>query len=352
MKFDKRRWLRATIGVCITAATTIPGVSWGGVSDRQSADYELAADVKLGEPNFWDYLTYDPKAKRVYAAHIDRVEVVDVSSGKSIGHVGPFHDVHGIAIVSELGKGYAASGDDGVVKVFNLADLSIVKTIKVSVDADGAVYDPIGKMVMVVAGDSKNLTLINVADDTVAKVVPLPGKPEFLALDGNGHVFVNIADHSAIARVDIGSGTVSANWPLGGCKDPHGLAYDPASKRLFSGCANEVMVVVDAATGNNLARLPIGSRSDSVVVDSTRHRAMSANGDGTLTVVAIGADDTYSVKRTVLTYFGGRNAAIDDSTGTLFLAHGNMKLMTGTKDLTKLRFGWDGLDVAVLKSND
>jgi DNA-binding beta-propeller fold protein YncE len=352
MKAEKSHWLRATIGVCITAVITLPGVSWGQVLGRQSADYELTADTKLGAPNFWDYLTYDPTAKRLYAAHIDRVEVLDVTSGKSIGQIGPFHDVHGIAIVSELGKGYATSGDDGMVKVFNLADLSIVKTIKVSVDADGAVYDPTTRMVLVAAGDSKNLTLINVADDTVAKVVPLPGQPEFLAIDGNGHVFVNIADHSAIARVDIGSGTVSGNWPLSGCKGPHGLAYDPGSKRLFSGCANEVMVVVDAANGNNLARLPIGPRSDAVVVDSTRHRALSANADGTLTVVAIGAGDTYSVKRTVLTYFGGRNVAIDDSTGTLFLAHGNMKLMTGTKDPTKLRFGWDGLDVAVLKPND
>jgi DNA-binding beta-propeller fold protein YncE len=316
------------------------------------ADYELVGDYKLGGPNFWDYLTFDSGAQRLYIAHINKVEVVDVKTGKSVGTVGPFHDTHGIAIVPELNKGYADSGDDGVVKVFDLKDFHVLKTIKVSEDADGMLYDPKSHSVLVVAGDSKNLTIINASDDTVSKVVALPGKPEFLALDTKGHVFVNLADSGSIAKVEVPSGTVSATWPMAGCEKPHGLAYDPAKDRLFSGCANLVMIVVDAATGKNLAKLPIGSNSDAVVVDSKRGRAMSANGDGTLTVVSVGDGDTYSVQRTVPTFFGGRNAVLDEATGTLFIAHGNMKLMSSTKDLTQLRFGWDGLNLAIFKPND
>jgi DNA-binding beta-propeller fold protein YncE len=319
---------------------------------NSTADYELAGDYKLGQPNFWDYLTFDAASQRIYIAHINKVDVVDVKSGKSVGTVGPFHDVHGIAIVAELNKGYADSGDDGVVKVFDLKDFHIIKTIKVSEDADGMVYEPKSHTVLVVAGDSKNLTIINTSNDSVSKVVALPGKPEFLALDTQGHAFINIADSASIAKVDVATGAVSATWPMAGCERPHGLAYDPRTDRLFSGCANLVMIVVDASNGRNLAKLPIGASSDAVVVDSKRRRAMSANGDGTVTVVSEGEGDSYSVQRTVPTFFGGRNAALDEATGMLFIAHGNMKVMSPMKDPTQLRFGWDGLDLAIFKPND
>lgn len=327
-------------------------VSWGETRARSSADYELVADYKLGAPSFWDYLTYDPGAQRLYAAHINKIDVIDANTGKTIGQVGLLHDAHGVAIVTEVGKGYADSGDDGIVKVFSISDLHVIKTVKVSKDADGMLYDPFSKTVLVVAGDSKNLTMIEVSSDQVVKTIPLPGQPEFFAIDGNGHAFINIADTGSVSKVDLSQGTVTATWKLEGCEEPHGIAYDSLTHRLFSSCANKRMIVVDAGSGKNLASLPIGAKSDSVSVDSTRHRAFSANADGTLTVVSEGDDDTYTVQRTVPTFFGGRNMAIDPKTGTLFIAHGNMKLLTSTKDVSQLRFGWDGLDVAVMRPND
>jgi DNA-binding beta-propeller fold protein YncE len=336
----------------IAGLLALAAISSGQAQAKSSADYELVGDYKLGAPNFWDYLTFDANSQRIYIAHIDRIEVVDARSGKPVGNVAPFHDTHGIAIVAELNKGYADSGDDGVVKVFDLKDLHIVKTIKVSADADGVAYEPLSRNVLVVAGDSKNLTIISAAEDKVIKTVPLPGKPEFLALDAHGHAFINIADSGSIAEVDVAAGAVTATWPLSGCERPHGIAYDPQTNRLFSGCANLVMVVVDASSGKNLARLPIGPSSDAIVMDPKRRRAMSANGDGTLTVVSVGDGDSYTVQRTIPTFFGGRNAAIDAASGTVFIAHGNMKLMSSTKDTAQLRFGFDGLNLAIFKPAD
>jgi DNA-binding beta-propeller fold protein YncE len=336
----------------IAGLLTLAVIGSAAAQAKGSADYELVGDYKLGAPNFWDYLTFDASSKRIYIAHVDRIEVADAQTGKSLGRVAPFHDTHGIAVVPELNKGYADSGDDGVVKVFDLKDFRIVKTIKVSPDADGMVYEPLSRSVLVVAGDSKNLTIISTAEDKVTRIVALPGKPEFLAIDAHGQAFINIADSGSIAKVDVAAGAVTATWPLSGCERPHGIAYDPQTNRLFSGCANLVMVVVDAASGKNLASLPIGSNSDAIVVDSKRRRAMSANGDGTLTVVSEGDGDTYAVQRTIPTFFGGRNATIDAASGMVFIAHGNMKLMSSTKDLAQLRFGWDGLNLAVFKPND
>ena len=319
---------------------------------QSTADYQLVSDYELGAPNFWDYLTYDPSNHRVFLSHIDRIEVVDALTGKSVGQVKPFHDAHGVAIVADMSKGYADSGDDGVLKVFSLTDFHILKTIKVSDDADGVLYDPASKTVLVVAGDSKNLTVVSAVEDRVVKTIALPGKPEFFAVDGHNHAFVNIADTGSVSKVDLEQGTVADTWKLDGCVKPHGLAYDTRSNRLFSSCANAKMIVVDAGSGKNLASLPIGTNSDAVVVDAARRRAFSANGDGTLSIVSEQDGDKFAVQRILPTFFGGRNMAIDSTTGTLYIAHGNMKLMSSTKDLTQLRFGWDGLNLAVFKPNN
>ncbi|MGI8839280.1 MAG: YncE family protein [Caulobacteraceae bacterium] len=336
----------ALLGCGALASTSMPASAQ--TPAKGAADYEFVAQASLGAPGLQDYLTFDPVGRRLYVSHTDQVTVLDAASDKVVGSVGPFHDSHGVAIVAKLGKGYADSGDDGVVKVFNLTDLRIVKEIKVSPDADGMVYDDKTGTVLVVAGDSKNLTVIDPASDTVTRTVGLPGKPEFLTLDGAGKVYVNLADVGAIAKVDIASGKVEATWPLAGCQAPHGLAYDGATRRLFSGCANQRLIVVDANDGRNLASLPIGSLSDTVVVDSRRGLAFSANAD-TLTVIAEGAGDKFSVARTIPTFFGGRSMAIDPATGTLYVAHGHMAIKSSLKDLLNLRFGWDGVDLAVFQ---
>jgi outer membrane protein assembly factor BamB len=309
-------------------------------------DYIFTGQISLGAPASNDYLAFDPVNRRLYVAHFDQVTVVDVAKRTIVGSVGPIKDSHGIALVPKLGKGYASSGDDGVLKVFNLSDLKIIKQIKVSPDADGVLYDEHTGSILVVAGDSKNLTVIDPTNDTVARTVTLPGTPEFLAIDGAGKVYVNIADIASLSKVDIASGTVEATWPLQNCKDPHGLAYDAPSNHLFSGCSNSRLVVVDASDGRNLANLPIGSYSDSIAVDSHRRLAFASNGPGTLTAISI---ESNSVVQTVPTFFGGRNMTIDPGTGALFVSHGHMKIVGSTKDPLNLRFGWDGIDIATFE---
>ncbi len=142
-------------------------------SSPPRVDYEFTGQIDLGAPTFNDYLTFDSDSRRLYVSHVDRVTVVDVAKRVVIGSVAPLKDSHGIAIVSKLSKGYADSGDDGIVKVFSLTDFHVIKQIKVSPDADGMLYDERTDSVLVVAGDSKNLTVINPTDDTVTRTVAL-----------------------------------------------------------------------------------------------------------------------------------------------------------------------------------
>ncbi len=343
------RIVASGIVAAFAAATIGPNSAYAEPTMAPRVDYEFTGDISLGAPNFNDYLTFDAASRRLYVSHVDRVTVVDVGSRTVVGSVAPLKDSHGMAIVPKLGKGYADSGDDAVVKVFNLSDLKIIKQIKVSVDADGMIFDEYTNTVLVVAGDSKNLTVINPADDTVTHTVTLPGKPEFFAVDGAGNVYINMADTASVVKVNIKAGTVEATWSLQNCKAPHGLAYDKPSNRLFSGCANSRLVVVDPSDGRNVANLPIGSNSDAVSVDSQRRLVFSSNGPGTLTAISIAPNDQFAVVRTIPTFFGGRNMTLDPNSGELFVTHGHMKVLSPMKDVLSLKFGWDGIEVATFQ---
>jgi DNA-binding beta-propeller fold protein YncE len=315
-------------------------------------DYVYTGSIDLGAPGSWDYASFDAAAGRYYVGHTDKVSVVDVASRKVVGSVGPMLRAHGAAILPLLGRGFATSGEDGMLKEFDLADLHIVQQISIGKDDDGIVADPRSGMVIVTVGDARQLVIVNAATAAVAHVVDLPGEPEFPAADGRGKAYVNVASTSQMAKVDIASGHLDAVWPLPGCVSPHGLAYDHRTGRLFTGCANSVLLVVDPKDGRILASLPTGPFSDAVAVDEARHRVFCPNGNGTLTVIDEGPNDTYAVLRTIPTFLGARSMTIDPRSGELFITYGDTQIVSGMRDPAGLRFGWAGAKVATFMPND
>jgi DNA-binding beta-propeller fold protein YncE len=329
-------------------------VGWAGAGSAApvAGDYVYAGDIDLGAPGQWDYASFDAAGGRLYVGHADRIDVVDVAARKLVGSVGPLDEAHGAAIAPALNRGFATSGGDGLLKEFDLSDLHVVKAIPIGPDVDGVIFDPGTNTVLVALGDSKQLAIVDAASASVTHKIDLPGAPEFLAADGHGKAFANLASTTQLARIDIASGRVEAVWPLPGCKSPHGLAYDHRTHRLFSGCANKVLVVVNPENGAVLATLPTGSHSDAVVVDEARRRVFCPNGDGTLTEIAEGAADAYSVIRTLPTFLGARSMAIDPRTGALFITYGNIQIKLGPQGMRSLQFVWDAAKSAVFTPND
>ena len=284
-----------------------------------SSGYHVAKKTVLGGDGGWDYLTVDAKARRIYISRGTHVMVVDADSAAVVGDIPGTNGVHGIAIASDMDKGFISDGRDGNVTIFDTKTLKVLGTTPAGKNPDAIIYDQASKRVFAFNGGSKDATAIDAKTGTVAGTIPLGGKPEFAAADEKGHVFVNIEDTSEIVQFDSNKLTVENRWKIAPGEEPSGLAMDRKHRRLFSVCSNKLMVVVNADTGKVVTTLPIGAGTDAAGFDPETGYAFSSNGEGTLTVVHEDSADKFSVVDTVPTQARARTMALDTKTHQVFL---------------------------------
>jgi len=291
--------------------------------------YQVMRRFPLGGAGGWDYLAVDSHARRAYIARSDRVMVVDVDSGKLISEMGGIERVHGVALATELGRGFISSGGQGKVVAFHLGALKPITDIAAGAGPDAIVYDPRWKRVWAFNGGSNSASVLDATSLAPVRTIALPGKPEFAVLGPHGEIYVNLMDKSAIARIDAHTMAITAEWPLAPCQSPTGLAIDLAKGRLFAGCGNAVMAILDTATGKLLATVAIGKHCDGVAFDLASGVAVSANGEGTLTIVRETHPGEFRAVQTVATRPGARTVAFDEATHSFLLPVGEGRNQAG-----------------------
>ena len=276
--------------------------------------------AKLGGEGGWDYLKMDADSRRLFISRGTHVVVIDADSLKPLGDIPDTQGVHGIALAPEFGRGFTSNGREGTVTIFDLKTLAVLTKIKdVGENPDAILYDPASKRVFTFNGRSHDATAIDAQAGTVVGKIALEGKPEFAVSTGAGEVFVNIEDKSEIAALDAKELKVKSRWPLAPCEGPSGLAMDVENRRLFAGCDNKMMAVVNADTGKVITTLPIGQGVDANRFDPDTRLAFASCGDGSLTVVREESPDKFSVAETVTTERGARTMALDRKTHQVFL---------------------------------
>jgi len=294
--------------------------------------YHLAKTVALGGDGFWDYLGFDTIHRHLFITHGTHVMVLDADSYTVVGDIADTPQVHGVAIATDLGHGFVSDGGDNSVTMFDLSSLKTVARPAVGTKPDGIVYDPASHRVFTFNGGSDDSTAIDGASGAIVGTVALGGRPEFPAADGQGHVFANIEDKSELVEFDSRTLAVMHHWPLAPCESPSGLAIDAAHARLFVGCHNQMMAVVDATDGKVIATPAIGKGVDANRFDPASGLAFSSNGDGTLTVVHEDTPDKFTVVENVPTQLGARTMEIDPKTHNVFLVTADLTPTPPTAD--------------------
>jgi YVTN family beta-propeller protein len=308
--------MKITVKLLIAAATTLTA---GTLAYGQASGYHVVKSFRIASAGRWDYLAVSPVSDNIYVSHMTQVNILNKNTGDSVGVIPNTDGVHGIAFAPEFNKGFISDGKANTVTVFDINTNAVQSQIKTGENPDAIMYDPFTKKVYICDGKGKDLTIIDPSNNEVVKTVALGGKPETAVSDGAGKIYINIEDKNEIAVVNTKNFAVEKRWKIGKGKEPSGLAIDTKTKRLFAGCGNKLLIVLNADNGKVVKELPIGDGCDGVAFDPELDYVFSSNGDGTLTVAFEKSGSDISVIDNVPTKKGARTIALDEKTHLVYL---------------------------------
>src|ERR1700736_5787848 len=289
-----------------------------------SSGYHLIKKIALGAApgggEYFDYVTVDSAARRVYLSHGAEVKVLDADNFSIVGTISGLKRCHGVVVLPELGKGFITDGDAATVAVFDLKTLKITGEIKSSPDTDSITYDPASKLVFTFNGDSKNSTVIDPVKETVVKVIDMGGAVEQPVADGKGAIYDNNEEKNDVAVIDTHSLTVKARWPLAPAGKPAAMEMDREHRRLFSsGRDPQFLVMMNADNGKVIQSLPISAGVDGSVYEPTTALLFVSTRDGKVHIFHEDSPDKLTEVETLKTEFGTGTIGIDPKTHNLFL---------------------------------
>jgi len=294
-------------------------ISCGVFAQKGSGEYKIKKIIPVSGNGSWDYLTVDNASMKIFIAHENCVQVLDLKSGKQVGTISNTPGVHGVALAHEFSKGFISAGKIDSVIVFDLKTYRILGKIPAGRGPDAILYDPFSQQVFAFNARGNSITVIKAENDSVVRTVKLRGNPEFAVTDISGNIYVNLENIGMIARIDARSLQIIGMFPIGPDKKPTGLALDKQNTLLFSGCSgtNE-LTVLNISSGEVIATLPIGMYCDGVSFIPSRHDIFSSNGEGTITVIHQDAPDRYSKVQTLVTKRGARTIACNYANQTIY----------------------------------
>ena len=304
----------------VCCALLLSGLGSGSLGGAQGP-YHFLREIPVGGEGWWDYLSVDAAGRRLYVSHGTEVVVIDIDKDAVVGAIADTPGVHGLAVASELKRGFASNGRENKASIVDLQTLKTLSKVDTGQNPDGMLFEPGRQEVYMFNGRGKSATVFEAVSGKVVATIPLSGKPEFAACDPEaGRVFNNIEDKNEVAVIDTKTHGVVATWPIAPGEEASGMAIDVTHHRLFLGCGNKLMVMMDSTNGHVVASVPIGEGVDANAFDPGTQYAFASCRDGTVTVAHEDAPDKLTVVQTLATERGSRTMALDPKTHKIYLA--------------------------------
>jgi DNA-binding beta-propeller fold protein YncE len=296
-----------------------------------AAGYHLLKNISLpaapGGDEYFDYISIDPDARRVYVSHGTEVVVLDADNYSVVGKIGGLSRCHGIAIARDLGKGFISDGGGPNARVqevvfFDLKTLKVTGKVSTNqVDTDAIIYEPVTKHVYTFNGDSRSSTVIDPEKQAVITNIDLVGKVEFPAVDAKGMIYDNNPEKNDIVAIDARTNTIKARWPTAPEGQPTSMAMDQKTRRLFSGGRGpQFLIMMDADNGKVLQSFPISGGVDANAFDPGTDLLFVSTREGMLHIYHEDSPDKLSEVETVKTEYGAKTSQVDPKTHRVFLS--------------------------------
>jgi YVTN family beta-propeller protein len=291
---------------------------------QSASGFQVKSVFHIASSGGWDYIAVGPENNRLYVSHGTQVNILNETTGDSLGVIPNTTGVHGIAFVPSLGKGYTSNGRLNNVTVFDLKSNQVTGMITAGTNPDAIMYDGYSKLIITCNGRSNDLSLIDPVTEKLVATIPVGGKPETAVSNGKGKIYVNIEDKNEIISVDINQRKVLNRWSLTPSEGPTGLAIDLKNNRLFAGCDN-TLVILDAESGKIMERIVIPGGCDGVAFDSDLGYVFASCGEGKLSIVHEVKNGEYVLLENVPTKASARTLGLNQKTHTVYLPAGEFE---------------------------
>lgn len=311
-------------GVALAASAALM-VLGGLAASRAAESYRLLKKYNFpaaegSKREYFDYITVDSAARRVYLSHGTEIKVIDADSGNVVGTIAGLQLTHGVAVAEEFGRGFITDGAQGKVILFDLKTLKVIGEAKADKDADSVAYDPESKRVFVMNGDPNSSTVIDAKSGNVVGTIALGGGPEFAVADGKGTVFVNIEDKNELVAIDANTLEIKSRWPVGPAGGPTALAMDKTHRRLFSaGRKPQMLVVLDADSGKVIQSFPITAGVDAAVFEPESGMVYVSTREGFVHVFHEDTPNEFREVEKLKTELGAKTMGLDTKTHNIFV---------------------------------
>lgn len=317
---------KTQLAIACVALSGLASAAWQAPARAADGPYKQSKIIPIGGEGGWDYLSVDPAARRLYVSHATKVVVIDLDKETVVGEVAPTPGVHGLAVAADLGKGFVSDGQESKAAMVDLKTLQITSKVETGANPDCILYEPQHKEVYTFNGRGKSATVFDAVTGAVKATISLPGKPEFAVVDVQaGRIYNNIEDTNQVVAIDTATHTVAATWPIAPGEEASGMAIDLVNHRLFIGCSNKMMVMLDSTNGKILSTLPIGAGVDANAFDPGTGLAFASSSDGTLTVAKVDAAGKLALVQTLATPPRSRTMTLDPASHRLYVATADYK---------------------------
>lgn len=330
----------------VAGAGVLSLAAWAGATQTENVavgdHYAILASLP-GPDGMWDYAAVSGADRRLYLAQSENISILDLGGSAAWTEIrAPGATWHGVVPAESRGLLLATNGQTHAVVMFDARSGETVATVLTDpgarsaltgkmalfarlADPDALAADPKSGLVAAVNGGSGEVVFVNVDQRAAVGRAHVGGKLEFAVADGKGSLYVNVQTAHEIAVIDTRSFKVTRRIPMPGCIEPKGLAYDPSTDLLISGCDNGIAKLFIAQTGQPLVSLQIGRGADAVMIDGGRHRAFIASGaNAILSIFDIKDPKHIVLLQTLTTENGTRLGAVDAQTGLLYLPSGKL----------------------------
>lgn len=286
-----------------------------------ASHYRIEKTIPVGGEGRWDYVIASDD--RLFVPRTTHTMVLSTKTGKILADIPNTAGVHGVALVPSLHRAYTSNSQDGTCTVIDTKTLKVMKNVPSVFGADCIIYDSFSRKVLTFSGKMQCMVAMDPETYQCEAPIVVGGKAEYAASDGAGHVWVNLEDKAEVIKIDMRRKAVENRYSVTGGKEPTGLSFDARNHRLFIGCNNGKLMVMNSDNGKIVAEMPVGKNVDATVFDGGN--VMASCGEGKLFVYHQETPDTYIPAQTLTTEPGARTMCVDAKDHKVYLPTADLK---------------------------